>query len=315
MSDQMKLYEIVCRMIERMLRLLIAPTTFAVYSEQKGQNPYILPHSILQKDVKDQHDALVRVFNTAILYTLPFTKVKLPDIVFSANIGLALPRLAKPCILLPNMKYAQRKAELPFVRDMFDELGICTMPFEGKEPFEGQAELKWFDGGRKAVCGYGHRSTEKTFEELHIQFQKIYGKDNAPELLVLELISANYYHLDVAMFEYSDNSHTINACIVHKRAFSPDSIAKLKKFINNVTVIDTPDSFCLNAVIDGPNMITHTLTDHRLKDIFEETTGLTVVQTPTTEFETSGGSARCMTLDLLGVKESDIRSRCSLYTS
>jgi len=93
---------------------------------------------------------------------------------------------------------------------------------------------------------------------------------------------------------------TSTRAFVHKRAFSPTSHAKLRHFLGpqNVTVIDTPDSFCLNAVIDGDRMITHALTDPTLQPLFERKTGRRVVQVPTTEFEKSGGSVRCMTLDL-----------------
>ena len=282
-----------------MIRLLIAPTTFEILPMQHGQNPYIATRdtTYLQK-AKDQHAKLASVLEHRIVCTLPDTDVPLPDIVFVANGGLALPRLNRPLVLLPNMKYPQRKAELPFLRDMFAELGIATMDYPGREPFEGQAELKWFYGGHKAVCGYGHRSTRRTFEELDALFKKLYGPKEAPELLVLPLVSAKYYHLDVAMCEYDDTK-----CMVHKRAFSPASIRRLKDFLGptNVTVIDTKDSFCLNAIMDGPNMVTHRLTDPALKPLFERLTGLHVVQVATTEFEKSGGSVRCMTLDLPGV--------------
>ena len=268
---------------------------------QHGQNPYIATHDTTnRKRAENQHEQLVHALKSPVVYRLPVTKTSphLPDIVFVANGGLALPRLGKPMILLPNMKWPQRKAELPFLRDMFANLGLATMEYHGREPFEGQAELKWFDGGRKAVCGYGHRSTRKTFEELDVLFKKLYGAE-APELLVLRLASADYYHLDVAMCEYDDK------CLVHRRSLSPASIRKLKAFLGpeNVTVIDTEDSFCLNAVIDGSNMITHKLTDPALKPMFERLTGRRVVQVPTMEFERSGGSVRCMTLDLLGVSQ------------
>ena len=289
-----------------MRRLLIEPTTFEILPIQDKQNPYIeIHHRFNKRTVKDQHEALVQTLakgpNGVIAYRLPPTETKLPDIVFVANGGLSLPRVAEPLILLPNMKYPQRQAELPFLATMFAALGLRTMDYPGREPFEGQAELKWFDGGRKAVCGYGHRSTKRTFEELDELFGQIYGPDKKPELLVLPLASADYYHLDVAMCEYAPSgSRNITKCLVHKRAFSPASHVKLRDFLGpeNVTVIDTPDSFCLNAVIDGDRMITHKLTDPALKPLFEEKTGRRVVQVPTTEFEKSGGSVRCMTLDI-----------------
>jgi hypothetical protein len=289
-----------------MRRLLIEPSTFEILPIQDKQNPYIeIHHRFNKRKVKDQHEALVQTLvkgpNGVIAYHLPPTETKLPDIVFTANGALSLPRLTEPLVLLPNMKYPQRKAELPFLATMFAALGIRTMDYPGREPFEGQAELKWFDGGRKAVCGYGHRSTKRTFEELDELFGTLYGPDKKPTLLVLPLASADYYHLDVAMCEYAPSgSSNITKCLVHKRAFSPTSHTRIRDFLGpqNVTVIDTNDSFCLNAVIDGPSMITHKLTDPALKPLFERLTGRRVLEVPTTEFEKSGGSVRCMTLDL-----------------
>jgi N-dimethylarginine dimethylaminohydrolase len=168
------------------------------------------------------------------------------------------------------------------------------MEYPGTEPFEGQAELKWFHGGRKAVCGYGYRSTKKTFDELDRLFQKLYG-DEKPELLVIRLVSPLYYHLDIAMLEYNDNR-----CMIHRRAISPASLRKLKQFLgkDHVYVIDTPDTFCLNAVADGVHLITHKLTDPHIQTKLESITGLVVRQVDVSEFEKSGGSVRCMTLDV-----------------
>jgi len=293
-----------------MHRFLIKPTTFEILPIQDKQNPYInIHHPVNRATAIVHHRQLANALEKPIVVRLPPTDVKLPDIVFTANGGLSLPHIGDhkgrryPIVLLPNMKYPQRKAELPFLAQALATLGIRTMDYPGSEPFEGQAELKWFDGGRKAVCGYGHRSTRKTFRELDSLFEEIYGPDDKPQLLVLPLASSNYYHLDVAMCEYSVTSSKptkATKCIVHKRAFSSASHQKLRDFLGaeNVTVIDTADSFCLNAVIDGDRMITHKLTDPALKPLFEQLTGRRVVQIPTPEFEESGGSVRCMTLDI-----------------
>jgi N-dimethylarginine dimethylaminohydrolase len=281
-----------------MLRLLIAPTTFEILPMQHGQNPYIATRPHIQNEkAATQHKALATVFEHRIICTLPDTKVRLPDIVFVANGGLALPRLRAPLVLLPNMKFAQRKAELPFLRDMFRQLGIPTMDYPGSEPFEGQAELKWFAGGTKAIGGYGFRSTKKSFDALKKLFKKIYQGAGLepPEILAVPLESADYYHLDVAMLEFGGDR-----CIVHKRAFSPASIKKMRDFLGGagaVQVIDVADSFCLNSVIDGDTLITHIL-DAPVKKLLEELTGKTVQQVDTSEFEKSGGSVRCMNLDV-----------------
>jgi len=285
-----------------MKRLLIEPSTFKVLPIQDKQNRYIDIHHVFDsKKVAVQHKALMAAIkkDTGIVYQLPTSKAPLPDIVFVANGGLSLPRLPKPLILLPQMKWPQRQAELPFLREMFRTLGIDTIPFPTQEPFEGQAELKWFDGGRKAVGAYGFRSTRQAFRDLEVLFKKLYAEP--PVMLVLPLQSADYYHLDVAMLEYGHDHRVVNKCIIHRRAFSPASINKLKEFLgaDNVTVIDTTDSFCLNAFVDGAHLITHKITDPQVKTFLEKKTGRRVIEVDTSEFEKSGGSVRCMTLDVL----------------
>lgn len=276
-----------------MRRISIRPTTFDILPVQDKQNPYIdIHHTVNERKAQSQHAALVRAFRDMKVYTLPEADVPLPDIVFVANGGLSLPRLPKPLVVLPRMKYAQRQAELPFLRQMFARAHISTVDFPGPEPFEGQAELKWFFGGRLGVCGPGFRSTRRSFQILDKLLADIYGSEK-PTLLIAPLLSADYYHLDVAMLEFDDS------CIVHRRAFSAATIARLRKAGITVHVIDTKDSFCLNAVVDGSRLITHRLTDAALKPLLERLTGRTVVEVDTSEFERSGGSVRCMTLDII----------------
>ena len=281
-----------------MIRLLIDPSHFQVLPEQLGENPYIhgsLPHH--ERKTRAQHQAVARAFqhSPVMVERLPPTQTPLSDIVFVANGGLALPRLGRPLILLPNMKYAHRRAELPYLVRMFRALRIPTIPYPGRRPFEGQAELKWFHGGTKAIGGYGQRSTKQAFAELDHLFTRLYGAKEKPEILTVKLISPTYYHLDVAMLEFDDTK-----CVIHRRAVSPRDLSRIQAFlgVENVTVIDTEDSFCLNAVVDGPTLITHKLTDPAVKPLLERVTRRRVKQVDTSEFEKSGGSVRCMVLDL-----------------
>jgi N-dimethylarginine dimethylaminohydrolase len=281
-----------------MIRVCIEPNTFEITSMQDKQNPYIDVHSTVnRREVEKEHHALTRQFISPV-YIYKAEATRLPDLVFVANGGLSLPRLPEPCVLLPYMKYSQRKRELPFLRMMFRELGVQTIDFPGSSlaPFEGQAELKWFHGGTLAVGGYGHRSTKKSFEILTTLLTRIYTHHGLtpPKILAIPLESDDYYHLDVAMLEYG------NQCIVHKRAFSEHSLTLLRKFLGpkNVHVLDTKDSFCLNSIVDGNTLITHKITDAKAKRALASLTGLRIKEVDTTEFERSGGSVRCMTLDI-----------------
>lgn len=283
-----------------MLRLLLSPESYEILPLQLGQNPYLRhkdTHLPNRKACKQHANVAASLVHTpATVHPLPDHHVPLSDIVFVANGGLSLPHMSRPTVLLPNMKYPHRRVELSYLVRVFDELGVSMLPYPGVEPFEGQAELKWFHGGKKAICGYGQRATKKAFEELDAFFESLYGKKGKPELLCIHLISPTYYHLDVAMLEYDDSK-----CVIHRKAVTPSTLRRIESFLGkeNVTVIDTPDSFCLNAVVDGPNLITHSLHhDPSMKPLLERVTGRRVHEVNTSEFERSGGSVRCMIMDL-----------------
>lgn len=271
---------------------------------QDKQNPYIdVSYKTDKASVARQHKTLVKALTDTLGPTealadwvIPDTKTKIPDIVFVANGGLSLPRLQHPLILLPSMKFSQRRVELPFLKEMYRSLGLPTVewPLGSHEVFEGQAELKWFFGGNLAVCGPRFRSTRASFKVLEDVFEYVYGIHglDPPRLLITPLISADYYHLDVAMLEVDDST-----CIVHRKSMSPASIAKLRAAGLTVHVIDTKDSFCLNAVISNGTLITHKLTEKGLGTQLKALTGCQrLVEVDTSEFEKSGGSVRCMTL-------------------
>ena len=281
-----------------MLRIAIEPNTFVIKKSQDTQNPYIHHVPVDKVTVQCQHDKLFKALPT--LLPAKFEpRVSVPDLVFVANGGLALPRFGRPVVILPYMKYAQRKRELPYLKALFQALDVKTIPFPGSQdaPFEGQAELKWFHGGTKAICGYGYRSTAKTFQLLEKLLTRIYTAEglHPPELLVVPIDCFDYYHLDVAMLEYDDTK-----CILHKKAFSVKSIGKIKRFLGaeNVTVLDTLDTFCLNAIVDGKRLVTHKLQEVGLKERIEKITGKQIYEVETSEFEKSGGSVRCMVFDI-----------------
>jgi hypothetical protein len=271
---------------------------------QDKQNPYIdVKHYVDKAKVARQHKALVKALKDTLHnkeamadWLLPRATTKLPDIVFVANGGLSLPRLQHPLILLPSMKFLQRQAELPFLKEMYGALGLPTVewPKGSTAVFEGQAELKWFFGGNLAVCGPGFRSSRASFKILDDIFEYVYGIHglDPPRLLITPLISDDYYHLDVAMLEVDDST-----CIVHRKSMSPASVAKMRASGLTVHVIDTKDTFCLNAVISNGTLITHRLTEEGLAAKLKNLSGCQrLVEVDTSEFEKSGGSVRCMTL-------------------
>jgi len=282
-----------------MLHISISPTTFRLFDYQDNENVYTDKDAHIDlKKAAQQHLALEKAFKHMITFTIKNPKDDLPDVVFVANGALLIPQIPNLAIM-PYMKYKHRKEELPYVKRMLEDLGIETIQFPGNAsaPFEGQAEIKWFHGGRKAICGYGFRATKKSFSILKKLLDKLYKANGLPpvELLILPLVSPLYYHLDVAMLEFDDTS-----CIVQRNAFSRESIEKIGDFLgkDQVHVIDTEDTLCLNAVVDGTVVVAHKFTDRAMKPVLERITGRLIKEVDVGEFEKSGGSVRCMVLDL-----------------
>lgn len=277
-----------------MFRLLIRPTSYTITANQEKQNPYLVgTPTVNLKKAMHQHQQLQRMLHHAYTATSPYS---LPDLVFVGNGGLSLPRLPRPTILLPNMKFKQRQDELQALIPIYEQLGLEILPFPNRSLFEGQADLRWFDGGLKAVGGYGHRSTRQGLETVKRLCMEIYQAHSlsVPEFLFLPIESEDYYHTDLALLSYDKSS-----CLVHRRAFSKKSIQRLQDFLGegNVHVIDTMDNFCLNAVVEGNRLITHHITPS-VQHLLEQITKKTVHMVDTSEFEKSGGSVRCMVLDI-----------------
>ena len=78
-------------------------------------------------------------------------------------------------------------------------------------------------------------------------------------------------------------------CIIHKDAIKPKDLARLKLHLGSVHTLDCDDKFCLNAIIDGENIITHKLVHKETKDTLEAITGKSVIECDVSEFEKAGG--------------------------
>jgi N-dimethylarginine dimethylaminohydrolase len=285
--------------MKELYRITIRPTTFRIEPFQSHQNPYITPTSKFSKtELLKNHRLLENALTDVHSYTL-HTKEDLPDIVFIANGGLSLMNLPERVIILPSMKYDQRRHELKYLKEIYEKEGIRTIQFPLSEVFEGQAEAKWFHHGKLLVCTYGYRSSRHSFTILNQMLKKIYTSygRTPPTLLVLPVESPYYYHTDIAMLEYAQTS-----CIVQKGAFSAKSIARLREALGteHVHILEDEckeDKFCLNTILDGDKLITHKISDH-VKHHLEIITKKKVHMIDTSIVQMSGGSVRCMVLDV-----------------
>ena len=280
-----------------MYHITVRPDAYKITQKMVDQNPYIkADDKPIQKVAMKQHKNLVSSLSHNINYVIK-TPTEIPDMTFIASAGLSLPRLPEQVVILPWMKYPQRRKEMPFLKEIFEELKVKTVDFPGssKAPFEGGAEAKWFDSGNLLVMGYGFRSTKESttiMRKLLTEIYTAYGLQ-PPKVVAFQLQSFNRYHLDVSMLEIQPLR-----CIIHKDSIKQKDVQRLQNEGIDVNVIETDDPFCLNAIIDGPNLITHTLNNPELKAYLEELTEKTVIEIDASEFEKSGGSVRCLVFDM-----------------
>jgi N-dimethylarginine dimethylaminohydrolase len=177
-------------------------------------------------------------------------------------------------------------------------LGVRYIPFPGGDdaPFEGQPDAKWFHGGAKLICGYGYRSTRKTFRILESLIRDVYLSYGVapPEFHVFKKQHFDFYHLDIGMLEYNQSS-----VIIHSNLFSKEDKTKLRRLLGakNVHIIHTSDKFCLNAIDCGTYIICQEL-ERDVANSLRECTGKRLRQIDMTEFQKSGGSVRCLVFDV-----------------
>jgi N-dimethylarginine dimethylaminohydrolase len=283
-------------------RVLIEPSSFKIVPSLEKENPYMnTKHELNRENVfRSFHELAESIKPAPTVFSIP-KSASVPDIVFVASAGLSLPRLPEPVVILPWMKYAHRRAELPYIRSMLQILGVKCIDFPGSDdaPFEGQPDTKWFHGGTKLVCGYGYRSTRKTFRILDNLIKRIYLSYgiSPPELHVFKKQHFDFYHLDIGMLEYNQSS-----CIIHSHLFSDEDKRRLRRILGteNVHIIRTRDTFCLNAIDCGSYIICHEL-EPRVADYLRKRTGKRLRQIDMSEFQKSGGSVRCLVFDIYGL--------------
>jgi N-dimethylarginine dimethylaminohydrolase len=277
--------------------LLAHPDTFYITSFQQHQNPFLNTVNQPNKTKgRRQHAALVRALPNA--FRSPFIPHNVPDLIFAANWGLPLPCLPKPTVILASMKYKQRQREEPIIRTILEHRDIICLP-PLPTVFEGQAELKWFHGGLKAIQGYGFRSTAAAVPAIRHRLHSIYQSYGLPdpEILALKQIDPALYHLDLCILEV--DSHK---CLVMKQAFSPHDIERIKAFLgpSNVLVLDTPDLFLCNSIVLKDKILVNKsmIPDPATYRQIEAFTNKKIHVLDTSEFNKSGGGIRCMVLTM-----------------
>ncbi len=265
-----------------MARLLVCPPDF--FGIEYEINPWMRVSNATDSDKsRTQWHNLTRVLEHDMGVKLErMTPVKgLPDLVFTANAGVLHDGKAVPS----RFRHPERQREEEHFERWFAEQGYQVILLEKTCYFEGAGDLlkfpdTWFGG-------YRQRSDIRAYNVL----SEIYGK----EILPLELVTGQFYHLDTcfcplsggellyypAAFDTYAQTTIANRIEAHRRIAVPEADAK---------------RFACNAVCVGKDVVLPSAcpeTMHLLKDH-----GYIPHPVELDQFLKAGGSAKCLTLAL-----------------
>ena len=271
--------------------LMSAPEHFEV---SYAINPWMEPDlwrpddATLRRHARAGWDALRATYEGlgAVVETMP-PAAGLPDMVFTANAAVVIDRQ----VLLARFRHPERQGEEAHGRALFEQLrarglvdrlhvlpeGVC---FEGN----GDAVVD----NTRGICwmGYGPRSDRRASETLQAVARR--------PVLALELVDPRFYHLDTCLSLLSGGE-----LLAVKRAFSPQGWQQLQD-IAGTQLVEMPEEDALqlaaNAVCIGRDLVMGHCSA-TLRQLLQER-GYRAQVVPLDAFRRSGGSARCLTLEL-----------------
>ncbi len=202
---------------------------------------------------------------------------KLPDMVFTANAGLAVGRKFIPS----NFRHEERAGEAPHFARWMEKRGYEILWLEKNLYFEGEGDALF--GGDALFCGYKFRSD--------IQAHRAVGDMLGCLVISVELVDPRFYHLDTCFCPLPDGG-----AVWFPAAFDEYGQRAIRAHVAELidVVEEEAKSFCCNAVVlereivlpQGASRLVSTLTDR----------GYRCHELPMSEFLKAGGACKCLTM-------------------
>jgi N-dimethylarginine dimethylaminohydrolase len=207
----------------------------------------------------------------------------LPDMVFTANAGLAIGDKA----VVTRFHAKERRPEEAFFRDWFERAGFAVAPWPQDIPFEGAGDAL-LDRARDLIwCGHGWRSSEKAPKLLERIFET--------RAVGLRLVDPRFYHLDTCLCPLPGGW-----LMYYPNAFDEPSRALIASLAPKEKRIEVSEedagSFACNAVAIGRRVFMNDASESLRARL--RSAGFVPVLTPLSEFLKAGGAAKCLTLEV-----------------
>jgi len=203
----------------------------------------------------------------------------LPDMVFTANAGIAVGKLFVPS----RMRFAERQGETPLFEAWFAAHGyrITHLPESVSGSFEGEGDALFI--GDILLAGYRQRSDAVVYGDLGDLLNR--------EVLPLELVDTRWYHLDTCLTPLSDR-----LIAYYPGAFDEYARRVIESLPGLRIELSEHDAllFAANAVVIGSDVVLNAGCDQFETDLIAH--GFRPHPVDLSEFLKSGGAAKCLTL-------------------
>lgn len=232
---------------------------------------------LARRQWQNLHDAVVKLASVSLIAPV----AGLPDMVFTANAGL----VHNNDVVAPSFLHAERQPEAKYFERFFFSHGYSVKRLGEGTIFEGAGNAL-FDSSGRLWTGSGIRSDAHALDEIESLLDV--------EIVGLGLIDPHWYHLDTAFCPLPDGQ-----AFAYAKAFSAKSIAALNKlFGTNLIWVSKTDAknFACNAISIGQTIIMHKASAELKAALAQR--GLGVVETDMSEFLKSGGSCKCLALEI-----------------
>ena len=223
------------------------------------------------------HDRIARTAEVSLITP----HAGLPDLVFTANAGLALDGR----VLLSRFRCPQRRGEEVWWRAWFEKAGLDVIEPPENLCFEGAGDAL-FDQARNLVwLGHGFRSDEAMAPII----TKVFGR----ETVALRLTDPRFYHLDTCFCPLPRGD-----LLYDPAAFDAPSRAAIERRVapEQRIAVDEADAskFCCNAVALDGSLLLNDASPALCEKLRAK--NLEPILLPLTEFIKAGGAAKCLTL-------------------
>lgn len=262
-------------------RLLMCPPHFFTVSYEI--NPWMdTEKNIVDRQLAEQQwtALMAEIVLCGVKVELAQPVEKLPDMVFSANAGLTIPR--SKSVVLSTFMHPERQGEEHHWENWFRADGWHV--YSPKWPFEGAGDALFMN--HHLIAGYGFRSTREAYSEIAYQMGLV--------PIIVELKDPRFYHLDTCFCPLQDGDY-----LYFKGAFSLQDLDKFRS-LTGKNGLGVPEEeatkFACNAVcIDRKVILPEGCpqTENMLKEAGYEPHPVAM-----TEYIKSGGACKCLTLEI-----------------